>query len=46
MTDREKKPYTKPEVIHEIDLEVRAGSTVELLVPIPGDPDPEAGVEP
>jgi len=23
----EKKPYTKPEIIHEMDLETRAGSS-------------------
>lgn len=29
---KERKPYTKPEIIHELDLETRAGS--------PNFPDP------
>ena len=31
----ERKPYTKPEIVHELDLEVRAGSP---LMPDPLDP--------
>ena len=32
--DAERKPYTKPEIIHEMDLEIHAGT------PLPGAPDP------
>lgn len=31
--EAERKPYTKPEIIHEIDLEIRAGT------PVPGMPN-------
>ena len=30
-----KKEYFKPEIIHELDLETRAGS---VIIPIPGAP--------
>lgn len=29
-----RKPYTKPEIVHEIDLEVRAGSPIPNLIPL------------
>ena len=32
--DAERRPYTKPEIIHEMDLEIHAGT------PLPGAPDP------
>jgi hypothetical protein len=34
-----RKPYSKPEIIHEIDLEVRAGSPVPGLFPPDGVSD-------
>ena len=37
----EKKPYTKPEVTHEMDLETRAGSCFDPFC----DPDPPCGEE-
>lgn len=36
------KPYSKPEIIHEIDLEVRAGSPIPGLSPL----DPSIDSEP
>ena len=32
----ERKQYSKPEIIHEMDLETRAGSSIGPL----GEPDP------
>ena len=32
--DSERKPYTKPEIVHELELETRAGSPLSL----PEDP--------
>jgi hypothetical protein len=29
-----RKPYCKPEIIHEIDIEVRAGSPIPDLSPL------------
>ncbi len=29
-----RKPYSKPEIIHEIDLEVRAGSPIPGVSPL------------
>ncbi len=38
--EKDRKPYAKPEIIHEVDLETRAGS------PIPNFPgDPSSGLE-
>ena len=31
--EEEKAPYVAPEIIHEIELEVRAGSTADELPP-------------
>ncbi len=37
-----RKPYSKPEIIHELDLETRAGSTLPGFV----DPlDPASGLQ-
>lgn len=35
MHDPDKKPYSKPEIVHEADLETRAGSPL-----LGGDPNP------
>jgi hypothetical protein len=40
-----KKSYTKPEIIFEMDLETRAGSTIELIAPLE-DPNPDLDIEP
>ncbi|MBN1668454.1 MAG: hypothetical protein JW862_15270 [Anaerolineales bacterium] len=32
----ERKPYQKPEIVHELELETRAGSSIGPL----GEPDP------
>lgn len=32
--EMQRKPYEKPEIVHELDLETRAGS------PLSSDPDP------
>ena len=32
--EQDRKPYSKPEIIHELDLETRAGSPLGI------DPDP------
>lgn len=29
-----RKPYIKPEIVHEIDLEVQAGSPIPNLIPL------------
>ena len=42
MPEPDKKPYEKPEIIFEMDLETRAGSTIELLAPLD---DPTADLD-
>ena len=42
MQEPTKKPYSKPEIILEMELETRAGSTIELIVPLD---DPNADLE-
>lgn len=32
-----RKPYTKPEIIHEMELETRAGSTPDITIDDPFD---------
>lgn len=39
-TEVERKPYTKPEIIHEQDLETRAGTPIPN---IPIDPSGSSG---
>lgn len=36
--DAERKPYTKPQIVHEMDLETKAGSPLSLpnLFDLPG----------
>ena len=36
MSGERRKPYTKPEIIHELELETRAGSP--MMLPDPYDP--------
>ena len=40
-----KKVYTKPEIILEMDLETRAGSTIELFAPIE-EPSADVNITP
>ncbi|MEA3439260.1 MAG: hypothetical protein U9R58_03170 [Chloroflexota bacterium] len=30
----ERKPYTKPQIIHELELEIRAGSPLDFKDPL------------
>jgi hypothetical protein len=41
--DAERKPYTKPQIIHEMDLEIRAGTP---LGGVPGGGDPSDPLNP
>lgn len=45
MNQPTKKPYTKPEIIFEMDLETRAGSTIELIAPLE-DPNLDLEIHP
>ena len=33
----DRKPYTKPEIVHELDLETRAGTILDLPLKNPED---------
>ena len=45
MEETTRKPYAKPEIIFEMDLETRAGSTIELIAPLE-DPNLDLEIKP
>lgn len=34
LEETDRKPYTKPEILHEMDLETRAGTPIPNILPL------------